>query len=369
MSESVTAPVFECPQCGKKGKWSPNLAGKKVKCKCGATFIAPASLEALSGEPVETAPQKSAPKPPTKPVAKQPQPQKEKPAATDTAPAKGSASKVQPSPKYMNTTAVEDSNKSVSQGGSENASKITGGAKHITVKRTTPKAKSDDDLYELAPAHEPPKNMKPPTIAPAGEGTPGAGAESPVPGMGTAVKPRKKYEEEPPTEKLKYSTFPKTFLITSLLLSMVYGWLMKTSETATFTNAFKDFALRFGLGAAVMVAGYFLLTSVLKVDFGAKGLALFKLVSISAAPLMAFGFVALILSALNIKLFLLGAADMGWLWVGLEAFFSLLMFLCFIPFMLNLNFKKYFWVALVLWVLRVGIADVAFMFIQQRLGT
>ena len=83
---------------------------------------------------------------------------------------------------------------------------------------------------------------------------------------------------------------------------------------------------------------------------------------------MAFGFVALILSTLGVRLFLLGAADTGWIGVGMEAFFSLAMFMAVIPFMLNLNYKKYFWVPLVFWVLRVGIADIAMKFIQQHMG-
>ena len=73
--------------------------------------------------------------------------------------------------------------------------------------------------------------------------------------MGTFVKPRKKYEEEPPNEKLKYSTLPKTFSGTSLLLTIVYGAFMKNTETASFGNAIKDFGLGFGLGAVVMVVG------------------------------------------------------------------------------------------------------------------
>lgn len=33
---------IECISCGKTYKWSPNLAGKRAKCKCGATIEVPA---------------------------------------------------------------------------------------------------------------------------------------------------------------------------------------------------------------------------------------------------------------------------------------------------------------------------------------
>ena len=37
---------IECPQCGKKYRWKPQLAGKKVRCKCSAVITVPAQLPA-----------------------------------------------------------------------------------------------------------------------------------------------------------------------------------------------------------------------------------------------------------------------------------------------------------------------------------
>jgi hypothetical protein len=40
--ESVDQGKFSCNKCGKSYKWKPELAGKKVKCKCGNIMAAPA---------------------------------------------------------------------------------------------------------------------------------------------------------------------------------------------------------------------------------------------------------------------------------------------------------------------------------------
>ncbi|MGB7156785.1 MAG: hypothetical protein WBD40_01885, partial [Tepidisphaeraceae bacterium] len=41
--ESVDQGKFTCSGCGKSYKWKPELAGKKVKCKCGTVMSAPAA--------------------------------------------------------------------------------------------------------------------------------------------------------------------------------------------------------------------------------------------------------------------------------------------------------------------------------------
>jgi hypothetical protein len=41
--ESVDQGKFSCGKCGKSYKWKPELAGKKVKCKCGNIMTAPAT--------------------------------------------------------------------------------------------------------------------------------------------------------------------------------------------------------------------------------------------------------------------------------------------------------------------------------------
>src|SRR6185369_3204426 len=41
----TSVPKVTCDSCGKQYKWSEQLAGKRVKCKCGAKFTVPAALE------------------------------------------------------------------------------------------------------------------------------------------------------------------------------------------------------------------------------------------------------------------------------------------------------------------------------------
>lgn len=48
--ESVDQGKFSCGKCGKSYKWKPELAGKKVKCKCGQIMAAPAE-EPVAAEP------------------------------------------------------------------------------------------------------------------------------------------------------------------------------------------------------------------------------------------------------------------------------------------------------------------------------
>ena len=48
--ESVEQGKFSCDKCGKSYKWKPELAGKKVKCKCGNIMAAPAE-EPIAAEP------------------------------------------------------------------------------------------------------------------------------------------------------------------------------------------------------------------------------------------------------------------------------------------------------------------------------
>src|SRR5690349_19693754 len=38
--------TIECSGCRKQYRWKPELAGKRVKCKCGASFTAPLAEEA-----------------------------------------------------------------------------------------------------------------------------------------------------------------------------------------------------------------------------------------------------------------------------------------------------------------------------------
>jgi len=48
--EGVEQGKFSCGKCGKSYKWKPEIAGKKVKCKCGQIMAAPAE-EPIAAEP------------------------------------------------------------------------------------------------------------------------------------------------------------------------------------------------------------------------------------------------------------------------------------------------------------------------------
>src|SRR5215471_14931347 len=43
ISEAVVPAVITCPTCSKEYRWKPELAGKRVKCKCGEVIAVPAS--------------------------------------------------------------------------------------------------------------------------------------------------------------------------------------------------------------------------------------------------------------------------------------------------------------------------------------
>ena len=42
--------VFSCPKCRRKGAWKEQLAGKRVKCKCGMAFTVPVATAAPGPE-------------------------------------------------------------------------------------------------------------------------------------------------------------------------------------------------------------------------------------------------------------------------------------------------------------------------------
>src|SRR5690348_16638707 len=47
---------FSCGACGKQYRWKPELAGKKVKCKCGTPISVPATPPAPGGAPKRPVP-------------------------------------------------------------------------------------------------------------------------------------------------------------------------------------------------------------------------------------------------------------------------------------------------------------------------
>src|SRR5690606_41512501 len=74
----MSAPIT-CGGCHKQYKWKPDLAGKKVKCKCGTVIAVPAQpqppepddddLYAFADEPASGPAAAIAPIPPIQPVA------------------------------------------------------------------------------------------------------------------------------------------------------------------------------------------------------------------------------------------------------------------------------------------------------------
>lgn len=82
MSDGSLA-TFACPQCGKHWTWKPQLAGKKVKCRCGAVFSAPQDAPSAAGPPddlYDLSPSHAKAPPPAIPVS--PPPVAAGPAAT-----------------------------------------------------------------------------------------------------------------------------------------------------------------------------------------------------------------------------------------------------------------------------------------------
>lgn len=45
-------PIVSCPECGRKLKVAPASLGRRVKCTCGAIFIAPADAAGPPPEPI-----------------------------------------------------------------------------------------------------------------------------------------------------------------------------------------------------------------------------------------------------------------------------------------------------------------------------
>src|SRR4051812_3268206 len=54
MSEALSgsaAPRITCSGCGKSYAWKPELAGKRVKCKCGTVMSVPDAMDAAPPPP------------------------------------------------------------------------------------------------------------------------------------------------------------------------------------------------------------------------------------------------------------------------------------------------------------------------------
>jgi hypothetical protein len=51
--ETTTAGKFGCDACGKQYSWKPQLAGKRVKCKCGGVLTVPATDPAAAPPPAD----------------------------------------------------------------------------------------------------------------------------------------------------------------------------------------------------------------------------------------------------------------------------------------------------------------------------
>jgi hypothetical protein len=65
MAQELT---FSCPSCGKEYPWTPQLAGKKGRCKCGTVMPIPAE-EPTSSHATKSSAVMSRPMPTPKPIA------------------------------------------------------------------------------------------------------------------------------------------------------------------------------------------------------------------------------------------------------------------------------------------------------------
>lgn len=45
--------LFACEGCGRSYRWTPQMAGRRVKCKCGQVMLAPSALSSAPVEEVE----------------------------------------------------------------------------------------------------------------------------------------------------------------------------------------------------------------------------------------------------------------------------------------------------------------------------
>ncbi len=67
MTEADSSIQFGCDACGKQYTWEPQLAGRRVRCKCGQVVVVPSSPPEAEG-PYDIAPEEPAMSPSSPPV-------------------------------------------------------------------------------------------------------------------------------------------------------------------------------------------------------------------------------------------------------------------------------------------------------------
>jgi hypothetical protein len=67
--EQVETDRFGCEACGKSYRWKEELAGRRVKCKCGHVMTAPAAMPTPQDDLYEMAPEPEKPRPMRLPLA------------------------------------------------------------------------------------------------------------------------------------------------------------------------------------------------------------------------------------------------------------------------------------------------------------
>ena len=60
-SMSAASAMFSCDACNRQFRWKPELAGKRVKCKCSAVVVVPENAPSETSEPPRPQPPKAAP--------------------------------------------------------------------------------------------------------------------------------------------------------------------------------------------------------------------------------------------------------------------------------------------------------------------
>ena len=233
MTSGSVKSSFNCPKCGKRWTWKPPLAGKKVKCRCGAVFAVPAKPPAPS----------AAPRPP--------------------APAKPPAS--------ANPALLAP----------------------ITASIAPPD--QEDSLYDLAPGVE--KIEPPPKPLPVAQEAPAAAPPKKAiarilnyggnPGLAAAAKPaaqRADIGDIWEGNKVKNLIVPISLVVAACALNVCVNLFFSQNASRSMAIAAIDMGVRVGVDVPVMLLACFIAAKLLDVSFGPVGPAILKLCSIAVAP-------------------------------------------------------------------------------------
>ncbi len=257
MSDAATS-IFECSACRKHYKWKPEIAGKKVKCKCGTVIHIP---------------------------------------ATD------------PAPKPVAVAVPEEDN-------SLAALEEMATAKHVEVPRADIPPRQDD-LYGIAETEKP----KPRRAVPVNEGVGlAAAAAAPSPVLGYSRAPVAVERDDNDPNALKELYLPIGVFVVGLGLSLLH--LTKLGViTFPFTTALAFIGVRLFFDMILICAGCLAVMGWLEISFGSPGPALLKIAGIAliAAPIASivsylvhdpFGIIGIIIGMVVIWILFMKLFDM-----------------------------------------------------------